>query len=507
MDRENKQERTAYIYIQAYSCKNAIKRVLESVRNQTYKNWVCLVYDNASKDGTREVLEKYRELDDRFIVKYFEQTAYLCYKEAIPDIFDLSDSDRDFFVRIDADDDIEPEYLEKMIEFSNDTESEIVCCGNRFVDAQTGAIISDRCLKNNCVIEGDGFDIGFPYYHRFTRTHWAKIITLAVLRKMNLYRTCEVSYGNDTLFSQEAFLCAERVGILNESLYKYYWYPGEKSYDAGETRILSDYKLLDRAMEFLIRKTGYVSKDNMHFLLRVHGEALKDVFDVIKNRKVKNIELLYLMLCNQYSRMYFQIIIEHEWAKEIAEILLKSYMDAIEEEKEKLAEMLSIVRLCPTNCPYLSDRELFDLQVRMKKYWVTDRDGLRVEHCIQNSLWRLPIFNEVNLDFLLRYEEIVRLILGNEMERAGQLVISYLEKVEEIPKKYVEVFLDFSSNLFARLEREEEYVYVNKKSILYYINQKEYSAAKKLLDEWLQILPDDQDLQEMQKELNVEAGD
>ena len=53
----------------------------------------------------------------------------------------------------------------------------------------------------------------------------------------------------------------------------------EKSYDVGEERILSDYKLLDRAMEFLLVKTGHISRDNIRFLLRVHGEALKDVLD------------------------------------------------------------------------------------------------------------------------------------------------------------------------------------------------------------------------------------
>ena len=507
MDREDNQERIAYIYIQSYSCKAYVERILESVRNQTYKNWVCLVYDNGSTDGTKKVLEKYRELDSRFIVKYFEKTPYLCYKEAIPDIFDLSSSDRDFFVRIDADDDIEPDYLEKMIDFCNATDSEVVCCGNSFIDAQTDTITFRRCLKSNYLIEDAGFDSLFPYYHQFTRTHWAKIITLSVLKKMNLHRTCEVRYGNDTLFSQEAFMCAERVGILNECLYKYYLYHVEKSYDVGEERILSDYKLLDRAMEFLLVKTGHISRDNIRFLLRVHGEALKDVFGVVSNSKSKKLESLYLMLSNQYSRMCFQNGNVKELAEKIAEELLQNYKNAREEEREKIAEMLAIVRLCPTNCPHLSLQELFDLQLRMRKYWISYKDEPRLEHYIQNSLSRLSIFEDVDPDFLLRYEEIVRLILGNEMDEASHLIVSYLEKIEEMPEKYVEVFLNFSNNLFARLEREEEYVYVNKKLLLFYVNQKEYDKSKELLDEWLQILPEDQDFLEIQKELNTYTED
>ena len=74
------------------------------------------------------------------------------------------------------------------------------------------------------------------------------------------------------------------------------------------------------------------------------------------------------------------------------------------------------------------------------------------------------------------------------MDEASHLIVSYLEKIEEMREKYVEVFLNFSNNLFARLEREEEYVYVNK-LLLFYVNQKEYDKSKELLDEWLQILP------------------
>ena len=93
------------------------------------------------------------------------------------------------------------------------------------------------------------------------------------------------------------------------------------------------------------------------------------------------------------------------------------------------------------------------------------------------------------------------------MDEASHLIVSYLEKIEEMPEKYVEVFLNFSNDLFARLEREEEYVCVNKKLLLFYVSQKEYDKAKGLLDEWLQILPNDQDLLSIKKDLSVETED
>lgn len=54
------------IIIATYNSERTIKRALESVMNQTYQNWECLVIDGNSKDKTIEIVNNFVKFDSRF---------------------------------------------------------------------------------------------------------------------------------------------------------------------------------------------------------------------------------------------------------------------------------------------------------------------------------------------------------------------------------------------------------------------------------------------------------
>ena len=91
-----------FIYLQSYSCENYIRRALDSILNQTYQNWICIICDNGAKDSTPQIIKEYQKKDSRFIVRFFEETRKLMYEEGFPLVFELSDSDEDLFTSVDA---------------------------------------------------------------------------------------------------------------------------------------------------------------------------------------------------------------------------------------------------------------------------------------------------------------------------------------------------------------------------------------------------------------------
>ncbi len=54
------------IIIPTYNRSHMIRHTLESVENQTYSNWECLVVDDGSEDETEFILQKFSEKDNRF---------------------------------------------------------------------------------------------------------------------------------------------------------------------------------------------------------------------------------------------------------------------------------------------------------------------------------------------------------------------------------------------------------------------------------------------------------
>src|SRR5690606_12284070 len=59
------------IIIPTFNRAHLISNTLNSVLNQTYTNWECIVVDDGSSDNTKEKVEKFLEKDKRF--KFFQR--------------------------------------------------------------------------------------------------------------------------------------------------------------------------------------------------------------------------------------------------------------------------------------------------------------------------------------------------------------------------------------------------------------------------------------------------
>lgn len=60
-------EELVSIIMPTYNCANFIDKSIESVINQTYKNWELIIIDDCSTDNTEEIVKKYIKEDSRII--------------------------------------------------------------------------------------------------------------------------------------------------------------------------------------------------------------------------------------------------------------------------------------------------------------------------------------------------------------------------------------------------------------------------------------------------------
>lgn len=85
----------------AYNCRYTIEKAINSIRSQTIEDWEFLICDDASIDGTWEILQEIAAQDDRVIIMKNEHNLGLA--EALNNC--ISKAQGEYLARQDADDD------------------------------------------------------------------------------------------------------------------------------------------------------------------------------------------------------------------------------------------------------------------------------------------------------------------------------------------------------------------------------------------------------------------
>jgi len=97
------------IGLPVYNGENHIRKSLDSILAQTFKDFELIISDNASTDSTPAICKEYATKDKR--IRYIKKEKNIGMKENFA--FVLQEAKHDYFVWIAADDIMLPEFLEK----------------------------------------------------------------------------------------------------------------------------------------------------------------------------------------------------------------------------------------------------------------------------------------------------------------------------------------------------------------------------------------------------------
>lgn len=103
---------TITILIPTYNVSNKLRKCLESVVNQTYKNLKVIILDDNSTDNTKEIVDLFRNKLD---IEYFKNDVNLGRGASRNKILELSKTRLSCW--LDSDDYIHPEKIEKQYNF------------------------------------------------------------------------------------------------------------------------------------------------------------------------------------------------------------------------------------------------------------------------------------------------------------------------------------------------------------------------------------------------------
>lgn len=131
------------IIVPIYNSAEFLRMCLESIRNQTYSTWKCILVNDGSTDNSQEIIDEYCKKDERFscMIKNNEGS---CAKARY---YPMDKIDSEWVISVDSDDVIEPEFVEKLVNRQTETCADYV--SSRLIFCRDGITGEVWRLPNN----------------------------------------------------------------------------------------------------------------------------------------------------------------------------------------------------------------------------------------------------------------------------------------------------------------------------------------------------------------------
>ena len=207
------------IIVPIYNVENYLRQCLDSIQNQTYQNFECLLINDGSPDNSADICREYLEKDSRF--KYFEKE-----NGGVSSARNLGIecSGGTYITFIDADDWVDSDYLEVLYNALIDENADIsVSTYKRFHMADNCWYIHSfqrgyekRVFTNQELID-EFIDLDtFDYSYRYV---CGKLVRKCLLDKIAFNEM--TTLGEDMEFWLKLYLISNKVVFVNRDSYIY----------------------------------------------------------------------------------------------------------------------------------------------------------------------------------------------------------------------------------------------------------------------------------------------
>lgn len=181
---------------------------------QTFTDWQLLLVDDDSKDESLQVMKEYAVKDSRIKVYHKKNEGVSIARQ-----YGMDRVDTPYFIYCDADDYVEPDYLEKLYEAIEQNHSDIAICAYK-EEYEDYAVLSE-------LPETDYDD----FVHNLLRLKiwgvtWNKLYKMSIARKNNVHFPAGLQMWEDLTFTIEYCMFAKSVAFVQKPLYHYVKYNG-----------------------------------------------------------------------------------------------------------------------------------------------------------------------------------------------------------------------------------------------------------------------------------------
>ncbi len=208
-------EKLISVIVPVYNVGPYLKRCLDSILSQTYRNLEIILVDDGSTDNSGAICDEYKKLDKRVLVIHKENEGVSKARNVGMDI-----SKGEYLTFVDSDDYIEPNMYEELYSSIERESADLAVCGFRQVRVNGEQKVNDASITidwakeniiNNYFTEGVIKELMYSPWNKLFRKE-----TLKELRFNTKYRL-----GEDILFIFEFVEKMQKMVYVNGAFYHY----------------------------------------------------------------------------------------------------------------------------------------------------------------------------------------------------------------------------------------------------------------------------------------------
>lgn len=257
------------IIVPVYKVEKYINKCLDSILNQTFKDFELILVDDGSPDRCGEICDEYSKKDNRVVVIHKENGGQATARNAALDI-----AKGDYIGFVDSDDYIEPDMYELLYKMCIENKCDISNCSSTIyfnnkikVNGGHGLIIHNRKEAMKAVVEGFLYD----------ECLWTKLI------KRELFNDLRIPVGiayEDTAFTYKVINKANKVCCIGEPKYNYIKRENSTMDIAAKEIKTDSIKIYEEMYEFF--KENYIDLLNI-VVLKLANNSLIILNNIIKS--------------------------------------------------------------------------------------------------------------------------------------------------------------------------------------------------------------------------------
>ncbi len=247
------------VVIPIYNSEKTLHKCIQSLLDQTYDNWECILVNDGSQDKSEEICREYEQKDSRFIVLSKPNGGVSSARNQ-----GIQRATGAYITFVDSDDYISCDYMQILLDHMKNTGAAMAACCFAYegqenaITGENRVLTAEQALMTMFGNKGIGGYIG------------GKVFRMDIMRQGSLLFDEEQHFAEDMIFVYRyLLLCSENAGVF-----------------FGTARLYCYVKREDSALQ--ARNYAAVFQDKWFNILDSYDKLLADCEDSVLYRTIEN---------------------------------------------------------------------------------------------------------------------------------------------------------------------------------------------------------------------------